>query len=200
MPTRVGICARCLRQGRAHAGGLVGTVALLLGACGAVHSTAPMADAAAADARAAQSGLAMAPSAADLPGERAIGQPVEASAAPSIASRGLSADASIAVAAPPRGESAGAQATAASATDTLDPRSADVIERWLGDRAVVVELRGPDLQALEDALGTVWGLMAAYGLDGDAPVFVHAADRRSGTVLAARLRAAGLRQVRIVTP
>jgi hypothetical protein len=31
-------------------------------------------------------------------------------------------------------------------------------------------------------------------------VFVHAADRRSGTVLAARLRAAGLRQVRIVTP
>lgn len=202
MPARVGSCARCLRQGRAQAGGWVGTVALLLGACGVVHSTAPKTDEAVADARAAQSVPAAASSAAEPPGERTVGLPAEASAASSLASRSVAALASDAAATTtaPRGDSAGARAAATSPTDALDPRSAEAIERRLGDRAVVVDLRGPDLQSLEDALGTVWGLMAAHGLNDASPVFVHAIDRRSGAVLAARLRAAGLRDVRVVAP
>ncbi len=99
----------------------------------------------------------------------------------------------------PRAEPADAAAwTEASHYATV--RQARMLTGALGDGVFQVEVECCGIEAVDRAVGIMWGLQASYSLPGNTPVLVRGADLRLAAAAANRLASGGMTHVWLVTP
>jgi hypothetical protein len=77
---------------------------------------------------------------------------------------------------------------------------AEQLERSLGDAALAVEVGCCGVDAVERAVGTVWGLQAARDLPMDAPVLLRGSNLRLVAAAANRVADGGMSRVWLVAP
>ena len=79
-------------------------------------------------------------------------------------------------------------------------QQAQMLTGFLGDGVLQVEVECCGIEAVDRAVGIVWGLQASYSLPGQTPVLVSGADLRLAAAAANRLTSGGMTHVWLVTP
>jgi hypothetical protein len=92
--------------------------------------------------------------------------------------------------------------TAASSPEAraADLAQAHQLAQALGVQAIEIDVECCTSEAIEKAVGLVWGLQAAQDLPPGTPILLRSADLRLAAAAASRLASGGLTNVWVVTP